>query len=103
MDDFIAKHGADFKTYSKEYKLRDLFALNHSDLDAAAVKAFRAARKAGLLWCRSIGEFQTLDGNVVITVANKKKCNVAGTACDNTGDPDDYCQIVDGECNTMSS
>ena len=102
--------GVDFKKYSKEHTLEELFRKKKTDfyLDSDVdpnklrkLEAIHEARDIGLLWCIPRGNYQVRKPGPKET-ANGWKCDVTGTNCDVRSEGS-YCQLVDGSCNAMSS
>ena len=66
------------------------------------------ARDCGLLWCNPRDEYAQLhNGPLPVQQGNEYECEWDASKqeyyCRETGDPDDYCEIVDGECSGMST
>lgn len=76
--------------------LKELFTMKHSSIPKEELEFWHTVRDAGLIWCnpRPSGTFD---------VGNEWKCNPSTLKCVFTGDSDDYCQEVDGECNAMGT
>jgi hypothetical protein len=96
---FLTDYAQEIADHADNYDIRELFARNKSELEVStgggrtAGAMFREAKRVGLLWCYPEGH------RLAPLLVNGKRC-VDGACAELY--PEDYCQMVDGECNTMS-
>lgn len=112
---FLEQYGEDFDTWGATYEIQELFSLERGrpdrdqtgKINQAALPMIHAARDIGLLWCydrnRGSGAFDDIQKET----PNEEECNwdpeEQKWCCIPSTNPDDYCQIVDGDCNGMST
>lgn len=106
---FASDEGNDFEEDASGYRVRNLFADKRSRMNSYERYVIHLARNFGLLWCRPTRYVDGCSCNESFVqpidpmeTPNGEHC-VNGQCTKNGAGPDDYCEMVDGECNTMSS
>lgn len=112
-NDLYREHGPDLKKFAAGRELEDLFVNPHDHFRGRGkrkneLQVWRHARDAGLLWCAARGSHRLRDTSGQpyyhdFEDPNGLYCNPNTGKCEDRGNSQDYCQMVDGTCNGMGT